>query len=161
MKKGLLCPLCGKWESWEEVRVTNSWLEFFKEYNSYGAREGGDIEEVVNVYDFEHVKTEHKCNFETRNYRAEEFEVEVLDDGTVNFVGEYWKRIKKLSERMRIYLIQNDDGKTTYFAVPADRKILGIVLGKNFPGKPLPFAETNLPHKTAFVDRKGRIVAEE
>ena len=158
MKRGLLCPQCGKFESWEEIKMSNSWQEYFKEYVAYGAREDGDVEEVVEVCDLEHVKAKHECDFETYNYRAEEFEVEVLDDGTVNFVGEYWQDAERISGRMRICLAYDESvEENVLFAIPADEDVPKITCLEDFPGKELPFKETNLPHKTAFIDWKGRV----
>lgn len=88
MKK-FLCPDCGK--------LVDEFYEGFDEYSEWRVepKQNGDVEyvECVEQETVEHKRTFCECGFETYEWRASDFIVEVDEERkTITPIGAYWKK---------------------------------------------------------------------
>jgi len=89
VKYVVVCPECGMADDGE------SWREIWREYNEYKTvlKDDGTVEYTGTP---EHIEGEHdttyhmECDFETHEYRVEDFVVGLQGD-TVVKVGAYWQ----------------------------------------------------------------------
>ena len=84
MKKLIVCPEC---KNIEEIPTTE-WRNVYREIVEYEFVDD-DVEEKINSETEEHLYCYHSCGFETKNWKAEDFIVEI-EEGKIVSTGSYW-----------------------------------------------------------------------
>ncbi|WP_457641243.1 hypothetical protein [Persephonella sp.] len=82
--KYIVCPKC---QSIEEIPTTN-WRNVYREIAEYEVLDD-DTEEKISSETEEFLYCYHSCGFESNNYGAEDFMVEV-DEDNIKWKGSYW-----------------------------------------------------------------------